>query len=311
MEIMKTFKRKIRHFDWRGLVVLMPVLLLCFCVFGCSDDIIDPDKPSLPADTPARIPLNKSDSLIMVKLYNSLGFLNKDWTPYNINSWACLKTGLDDSGKELRITELDIWSEKYTVVFPEDICRLSALKRLWISNEYITGSIPDAIGDLKNLEDLDIRGCRITGKIPESVGKLTKLRRLVIGYMEIGGTIPESIGNLSNLKTMEIINTNIGGEIPKSLANLNTGTMLLYNNKLSGTFPLEVAKNNLVVCSDNNIEELPVEIWRDEDTYHIPFLKGNRISTVIPKWVTEQNNWKRYKSSIEEQQKGYGYRLEQ
>lgn len=149
----------------------------------------------------------------------------------------------------------------------------------------------------------------MSGEIPDSIGKLTELIYLRINSKYIDGYLPESIGDLQNLRYLEISGTRIDSELPKSLGRLKDCTINLDSNKLSESFPIELASER-VSCRNNNIEDLPIEIWRDEDPHGIPHLEGNRISTKIPKWVTEQKKWKENKHKIESQQEGYGYELE-
>ena len=149
----------------------------------------------------------------------------------------------------------------------------------------------------------------MSGGIPDSIGKLTELTYLRINSKYISGYLPESIGDLQNLRYLEISGTEIDSELPKSLGRLKDCTINLDSNKLSGSFPIELASER-VSCRNNNLEDLPIEIWRDEDPHGIPHLEGNRISTKIPKWVTEQKKWKENKHKIESQQEGYGYELE-
>ena len=286
------------------------MLLAAVVCGGCSDD-----EPA-PAEPPGEphMKLNVKDSLAMVKLYKTIGpWVRGGWDLTDYTTWLGVGTAFDLDTQELRIVEFNVINGEFHDTIPDEIGDLTELRVLIMTGGVLQGSIPEAIGNLKNLEYMCIGENHLSGKIPESVGNLKKIKRFQIKDCDISGSIPESIGDMDSLEYLSINFTNVSGEIPKSLSKLEKCTHIwLNNNKLSGTFPIEAASPNVRInCKDNNIEELPVEIWSDDDPRKIPDLQGNRITTTIPKWVTEQEKWKQNKGFIELQQKGYAYVIEE
>ena len=286
------------------------MLLASVVCGGCSDD-----EPA-PAEPPGEphMKLNVKDSLAMVKLYKTIGpWVRGGWDLTDYTTWLGVGTAFDLDTQELRIVEFNVINGNFHDTIPDEIGDLTELRVLIMSGGVLQGPIPEAIGNLKNLEYMSIGQNKLSGEIPSSIGKLKKLKRLEIKFCDISGQIPESIGDIDSLEYLNISFTNVSGEIPKSLSKLKKcGAMWLDNNKLSGTFPVEAASPNVRMnCQDNNIEELPVEIWSDDDPRMVPDLQGNRVTTKIPKWVTEQKKWEQYKYCIEQQQKGYGYVIEE
>lgn len=283
-----------------------------FC-FGCSDDDNPHFIPEIIEPTQPRMKMNETDSLIMVKLYDTIGpWVTGGWDLHDYTTRLGVSTAFDLSRNELRVVGFDVVCGNFHGNFPEDICNLTELRTLIMYGGRLEGNIPESIGNLEHLEYLQLGDFYVTGNLPESIGNLVNLKWLQLSNMPLNGNIPESIGNLTSLKHLQITNTNISGEIPKSLANLkNCEQIWLDRNKLSGTFPIGIALNNRYIdCNDNNIEELPVEIWKDTNNLCIPSLVRNRISTSIPNWVTKQEKWVKYHTFIELQQEGYNYKFE-
>lgn len=306
-------KRKLKPLSYRHLVLYCSFIFSAFPILACyacgSDDDVVPEAPT---ETSTHMKLNETDSLVMVKLYNTIGpWVPFGWDLHDVTTWLGVGTAFDVATNELRIVEFNVCQGRFHGTIPEEIGDLSELRILIMSGGTLCGPIPESIGKLKHLFYLTIADNFVSGPIPESIGNLTELEYLRISNNQCEGPIPESFGNLTKLGRLQISETNVSGEIPKSLANLKNCGMWLDHNKLSGTFPIELADVKYqVICSDNNIEDLPVEIWSDDNNKQIPDLQGNRISTKIPKWVTEQEKWEKEKGFIELQQEGYGYELE-
>lgn len=251
--------------------------------------------------------LNKSDSLAMVNVYKAIGPWG-NWDLKNIKTWGGVEIAYDLDKNEYRIVGLEYYGGSFGGDFPEDLRKLTELRRLAITGGSLSGQIPEWIGELKHLYYLALGSNNMFGEIPQSIGQLKKLKKLSLKYCRISGELPETLGNIDSLQYLHIGETNIGGEIPNSLGKLkNLKQLILNNNKFSGTFPLEVSQEKLVIeCRNNNIEELPFEIWSHPSKL-IPDLQGNRLSGTIPDSIKELPKWKSFKGFVGRQQEGYGY----
>jgi hypothetical protein len=275
---------------------------------SCEDENPKPEIDWSNQKPPLR--LNTSDSLVMDEIYRSIGVRYDDSFRFSdFRTWPGITLELNEEAREFRVTQLKLNFAPMRGIFPKAIGKLSELEVIEIKGASTYFRFPETICYLKKLKRLDIYNGSMSGAIPDSIGKLTELTYLRINSDYVSGYLPESIGDLQNLRYLEISGTEIDSELPKSLGKLKDCTINLDSNKLSGSFPIELASER-VSCRNNNIEDLPIEIWRDEDPHGIPHLEGNRISTKIPKWVTEQKKWKENKHKIESQQEGYGYELE-
>jgi len=85
--------------------------------------------------------------------------------------------------------------------FPSEICELTHLNRLRMSNHEIK-SIPEEIGSLTALEVLDLSGNQIQA-VPASIGGLQSLSKLDLSRNRIV-TLPDEIRQLDKLKVLEL-----------------------------------------------------------------------------------------------------------
>ena len=284
------------------------LLFVLLALLACSSD--DPQVEPVVDDTPR---LNKSDSINLIKIYEAIGPWSEEWDYNDITTWNGVRTALDVETNELRVIGFEIWRGGTHGQIPDEICNLTELRRLVLAHHRLSGPIPERIGNLKHLYFLAIGDNNVEGSIPESIGNLTELVRLDIINTQVSGPIPESIGNLVNLETIYMFNNRLSGSVPKGLANLSKLKQASFtDNCLSGVFPIEILKNksaNLQFQFRNNeITELPFEVWDDGFDGVPPNLQNNKLSGEVPAWVFETEKWKvEGDFCTRGQKKGYGY----
>ncbi len=285
--------------------------VFCFALLllaGCQSD----DSPDVRVDTTPH--LNVSDSLALVKVYSTIGPWNSKWNLDDITTWDGVTTALDESTNELRVIGLEAYNGfGFHDQIPAEIGQLTELRILVLAGGHLCGSIPKEIGELKKLERLSFGTNDMTGGIPESIGNLIHLKRLDIIHTKLSDTIPESIGNLVNLSWLYLSDNQLSGNVPKGLANLTKLKQAYFDhNHLTGEFPLDILLDKseafLYDFSDNDIELLSFDVWKDDFKGYPPILKRNRLTGEIPQWVLKSKRWKEYASvCISTQQDGYGY----
>ncbi|MCH8961562.1 MAG: RsmD family RNA methyltransferase [Bacteroidetes bacterium] len=115
----------------------------------------------------------EDDSLALVALYNATDGPNwsdnSNWLTAPVPQW----NGVTITG--VRVTRLDLRSNR------------------------LTGSIPPELGNLANLEILFLNNNDLTGSIPVELGNLTNLSFLLLEANDLTGSIPVELGNLANL----------------------------------------------------------------------------------------------------------------
>ncbi|XP_039157851.1 MDIS1-interacting receptor like kinase 2-like [Eucalyptus grandis] len=109
------------------------------------------------------------------------------------------------------------------------ICELSRLACLDLSDNSLSDELPPCLGNLTMLKALDLQGNRFRGPIPPELRTSKRLVQLILGDNNLDGTIPSSKGNLSNLTYLQIP-IEFGCLI--ELRHLD-----LHNNPLSGAIP--------------------------------------------------------------------------
>ena len=292
--------------SWRhALKLSLTGLVWGLLVVSCSSDLLSEGKSY---SSPRLI---VSDSLAMVNIYKAIGPWGGDWDLKDIRTWGGVEGALDLDNNEYRIVGFQYYNGRFHGDFPEDFRKLTELRKLAVCGGTMSGSIPSWIGELKHLQYLAFGENRMSGEIPEEIGNLVNLQKLVITHNFIGGKLAESLGNLVKVYRLTINHTFVEGEIPKSLKNMSSVEVMdLNDNRLSGRFPIEILRNErlAVDCTNNNITELPFEVWKDDFVGAPPILEGNMLNGILPDWIFETKKWDVYGTmSTDCQKKGYGY----
>ncbi|WP_175560431.1 leucine-rich repeat domain-containing protein [Thermophagus xiamenensis] len=247
-----------------------------------------------------RFPVNTTDSLALVALYNQCGGENwknkENWLTGPLDTWENVKVEYGRvtelhlnnnnlSGEwcsdlfnlsELRI--LDLSSNDITDSLPADIEKLTKLNTLKLNSNNLSGTLPPEIGNLKNLNYLDLSKNDFSGEIPSAIGNLKELKSLYFNNNNFTGTIPETIGSLTNLEYLDLSFNSLSGTIPESINNLLSlkYLSLTYNN-FSGIFP-----------DISNLTQLRYLFLYNNELTDIPYLKGS-LSSLISLYI--QNNY--------------------
>ena len=140
------------------------------------------------------------------------------------------------------LERLDLSGNELSGELTPEISRLSNLTRLDLSGNKLTGDIPQRIGRLTALRNLDLSGNTLTGEIPTSLRYLANLQVLNLSDNELSGRIPASLEDLALLQTLNLHRNRLTGSIPTELGRLSELISLkLQNNKLTGAIPEELA----------------------------------------------------------------------
>jgi hypothetical protein len=147
---------------------------------------------------------------------------------------------------------------------PAELCALTELTYLDVSNNLLTGTIPECIGSsLTNLNNFAVDFNGLEGTFPTSLQKLTLLEVLDLGsnvfhgtfsgdwfenltHVEIlmfndnnfSGTLASSLSTLSKLKVLNGSSNNFTGPLPEFRNAPDLFYILLADNQLTGTVPV-------------------------------------------------------------------------
>ncbi|XP_039001531.1 receptor-like protein 56 [Hibiscus syriacus] len=165
----------------------------------------------------------------------------------------------------------------FDVLIPRQLCQLTEISILDLSNNSFSGPIPSCLSDLPfgsdsnyffeeftfsdesrtvdvhnllqelydfinfwNISEIDAKyGCKIDFvKFLNSLGKLSSLHGLNLFHNHLTGQILGSFSNLSEIENMDLSYNNLSGKIPSKLVKLNfLEVFSVSHNNLSGRVP--------------------------------------------------------------------------
>jgi Leucine-rich repeat (LRR) protein len=176
---------------------------------------------------------------------------------------------------------LDLSSNAFTGSIPGGFCSSaapSALEKLLLPNNLLTGVLPKELGNCNNLKTIDCSFNNLTGPIPPDIWRLPNisdvvlwanrligeipqgicinggnLQTLILNNNALTGNIPLSIVNCTNLIWVSLSSNQLNGDIPTGIGNLlNLAILQLGNNSLSGQIPFELGKCKSLIWLDLN-----------------------------------------------------------
>jgi hypothetical protein len=169
---------------------------------------------------------------------------------------------------------------------PPEIALLETLEVLMIDytalNTTLNDLIPTTLTNLRMLRVLRLANNDVGGELPTILGNLTHLVDLSIrDNPGLRGSIPSEIGMLADMTRVDLSGNNLESSIPTELNLINTTSLLLANNSLSGTLPKLV--NVTYLDLSNNSLSGPLRLnprdYNDTERIH---LGNNRFSGPIP-----------------------------
>lgn len=197
---------------------------------------------------------------------------------------------------------LDLSSNAFSGKIPTGFCSssaASALEKLLLSDNFLSGTIPLELGNCKRLRSIDLSFNSLSGAIPSEIWTLPNLSDLVMWANNLTGEIPEgicvnggnlvslilnnnfitgnipmSISNCTNLIWVTLSSNRITGQIPSGIGNLpHLAILQLGNNSLAGTIPAELGMCRSLIWLDLNSNNL---------TGSVPPELANQAGFIIP-----------------------------
>ena len=154
-----------------------------------------------------------------------------------IDNWS----GIAVEGTPLRVSKLNLYTERLNGTIPPELSNLSGLQWIDFHVNQLSGTIPAELGKLANLTHLRLTANQLSGAIPSELGNLNYLELLWLDSNELSDEIPSELGHLANLISITLGNNQLSGTIPASLGLYGIEELDLSNNRLTGTIPTELA----------------------------------------------------------------------
>ena len=235
-----------------------------------------------------------ADCEVLLTILDKLGGdTGLNWrTDRTIYSWK----GVEAYGSPARVVILDLSGIGISGGIPQELSKLTGLRRLALDDNNLTGAIPRELSKLSNLEVLRLGNNNLTGEIPPELSNLHNLAILDLGGNQLTGEIPQELSKLSNLEVLSLSNNYLTGEIPRGLGNhpnLAIAILDLGGNQLTGEIPhgfINLITLSVLDLSRNQLTgKIPAEFDRLiflEEAY----LGGNRFTGCIPASLLRINN---------------------
>uniref|UniRef100_A0A1J3DI04 non-specific serine/threonine protein kinase n=1 Tax=Noccaea caerulescens TaxID=107243 RepID=A0A1J3DI04_NOCCA len=193
------------------------------------------------------------------------------------------------------------------------------LKQLSLAHNRLSSEIPPELSLLcKTLEILDLSGNALSGELPPQftacvslqslnlgnnflsgdflttvVSKIPGITYLYVAYNNISGSVPISLTNCSNLRVVDLSSNGFTGTVPSAFCSLQSSPpvlekLLIANNYLSGTVPMELGKCKSLKTIDLSFNalsgQIPKEIWTLPNLSDL-VMWANNLTGTIPEGV--------------------------
>ncbi|WOL00581.1 putative LRR receptor-like serine/threonine-protein kinase [Canna indica] len=203
-----------------------------------------------------------------------------------------------------KMTNLNLWGNKFTGAVPSGIGSLSELKVLYLGNNSFDRNIPNELLNCSKLILLDFSKNNFTGEVQKIFGQFRTLNYLIIhGNNYTGGIESSGILELPKLIRLDLSQNKFSGDIPVGITKMQTLKILIMaDNEFSGGIPpefggmpklqcLDLSHNKLNGSIPPTIGNLTSLLWLmladNELTGEIPIETGNCSSLL---WLNLANN---------------------
>ena len=210
-------------------------------------------------------PSTHPDYDALIALYNALdgSNWNNPWDVTKpINTWdTSFRLQFDPVTN--RVTDFEYSNAGLSGIMPPEIGDLTALRRLWVFGNNITGELPVELWTLNNLTELIIGSQQsgsaytpgdmaLTNGIPPEISNLQQLEWLNLNGIQLTLPLQQELFNLPNLFRLRLQDCAIAGQLPAGLANIDD--VRVERNEFNGTLPPEIinAIGNLRLAVTNN-----------------------------------------------------------
>ncbi|KAM7489905.1 hypothetical protein LguiB_027389 [Lonicera macranthoides] len=174
----------------------------------------------------------------------------------------------------------------------------SSLVDVDMSSNPLGGTIPNAFGNMTSLESLSLIQCALEGEIPKSFMNLSRLRSLVLSSNNLTGQLPELFqtffASKNSLEILELSGNKFSGSLPDFTSFSSLRQLLVYSNKLNGSFPKRFGQSSPLEYLDLSDNELNGSL---PDLTSFPLLRyldltNNKIQGTVPESIRELSNLK-------------------
>ena len=229
---------------------------------------------------------NRLSGDFLTRVISTLPNLRYFYVPFN-NLTGSVPLSLTNC---TRLQVLDLSSNAFTGTFPSGFCSVaspSVLEKVLLADNFLSGTVPLELGNCRSLRSIDLSFNNLSGPIPYEIWTLPYLSDLVMWANNLTGEISEDICiKGGNLETLILNNNRISGTIPLSLANCtNLIWVSLSSNLLTGKIPAGIGNlHNLAILQlgNNSLNgQIPAELGKCQNLIWLD-LNSNGFSGPVP-----------------------------
>ncbi|KAG2292344.1 hypothetical protein Bca52824_039013 [Brassica carinata] len=209
-------------------------------------------------------------------------------------------------GSFQNLKHLSLAHNRFSGEIPPELSRLCrTLETLDLSGNSLSGELPPPFAACASLQSLNLGNNFLSGDfLTTVVSKIEGIAYLYVAYNNLSGSVPSSLTNCTNLRVLDLSSNGFTGNVPSGFCSLQSYSpllekLLMANNYLSGTVPMELGKckslktidlsfNALTGTIPNEIWMLPnlsdLVMWANNLTGRIPegvCVKGGNLETLI------------------------------
>ncbi|KAF8012110.1 hypothetical protein BT93_I0287 [Corymbia citriodora subsp. variegata] len=171
-------------------------------------------------------------------------------------------------------------------LIPKSLRNCSALIRVSLDRNQLTGNITEVFGIYPQLKFMDLSHNHLYGELSWKWERCRNLTTLSISNNNISGKIPSIFGRMTKLQKLDLSSNNLSGVIPRELANLRFLLYLILNsNQITGDIPNEIGLlsklENLNLASNNFNGSIPVQLIQCTNLLSLS-LSENKLKGSIP-----------------------------
>ncbi|XP_031487441.1 receptor-like protein kinase HSL1 [Nymphaea colorata] len=188
-------------------------------------------------------------------------------------------------GNLTALERLDVCQNKLTGSISAGIFRLPNLKILYLYQNNLTGEIPRQILST-GLEEIDLSQNQLTGTLPAQVATLENLTVLYLEKNDLSGELPPEIGLMKRLVDLKLFTNRFNGSLPPDFGRYSDLIYLeVAENEFSGELPKHLCQRGQLKAvsaySNNFSGEFPEGLARCSSLQHV-MAYNNRFSGEIP-----------------------------
>ncbi|CAL2253621.1 unnamed protein product [Prunus armeniaca] len=141
------------------------------------------------------------------------------------------------------ITSIVMKAQNLQGTLPKEMARLTYLKEIDLTRNYLSGTIPPEWGSLPlvNMRITDLSGREAPFPLLEN---MKGMKTLILRSCNITGQLPPYLGNMKDFKTLDLSFNKLTGEIPRNFDALaDVDNIFLTGNLLTGRVPTWTKQN--------------------------------------------------------------------